>query len=129
MKHKLIALSAVSGAISIILGAIAAHQLKNLLSESSLDAFDKAVKYQMFQSLFLVILGISCNSENHKVIKNVALLAFIGMCLFSLSIYLLSTQVITNINFSWLGPITPLGGLAMIVSWLLFAVKAKQIFK
>jgi uncharacterized membrane protein YgdD (TMEM256/DUF423 family) len=129
MKHKLIALSAVSGAISIILGAIAAHQLKNLLSESSLDAFDKAVKYQMFQSLFLVILGISCNSENHKVIKNVALLAFTGMCLFSLSIYLLSTQVITNINFSWLGPITPLGGLAMIVSWLLFAVKAKQIFK
>jgi uncharacterized membrane protein YgdD (TMEM256/DUF423 family) len=129
MKHKLIALSAISGAISIILGAIAAHQLKNLLSESSLDAFDKAVKYQMFQSLFLVILGISCNSENHKVIKNVALLAFIGMCLFSLSIYLLSTQVITNINFSWLGPITPLGGLAMIVSWLLFAVKAKQIFK
>ncbi|MFN4813370.1 MAG: DUF423 domain-containing protein [Bacteroidota bacterium] len=129
MKHKLIALSAVSGAISIILGAIAAHQLKNLLSESSLDAFDKGVKYQMFQSLFLVILGISCNSENHKVIKNVALLAFTGMCLFSLSIYLLSTQVITNINFSWLGPITPLGGLAMIVSWLLFAVKAKQIFK
>jgi uncharacterized membrane protein YgdD (TMEM256/DUF423 family) len=129
MKHKLIALSAISGAISIILGAIAAHQLKNLLSESSLDAFDKAVKYQMFQSLFLVILGISCNSENHKVIKNVALLAFTGMCLFSLSIYLLSTQVITNINFSWLGPITPLGGLAMIVSWLLFAVKAKQIFK
>jgi uncharacterized membrane protein YgdD (TMEM256/DUF423 family) len=129
MKHKLIALSAISGAISIILGAIAAHQLKNLLSESSLDAFDTAVKYQMFQSLFLVILGISCNSENHKVIKNVALLAFTGMCLFSLSIYLLSTQVITNINFSWLGPITPLGGLAMIVSWLLFAVKAKQIFK
>ena len=129
MKHKLIALSAVSGAISIILGAIAAHHLKNLLSESSLDAFDKGVKYQMFQSLFLVILGISCNSENHKVIKNVALLAFTGMCLFSLSIYLLSTQVITNINFSWLGPITPLGGLAMIVSWLLFAVKAKQIFK
>ena len=129
MKHNLIALSAVSGAISIILGAIAAHQLKNLLSESSLDAFDKAVKYQMFQSLFLVILGISCNSENHKVIKNVALSAFTGMCLFSLSIYLLSTQVITNINFSWLGPITPLGGLAMIVSWLLFAVKAKQIFK
>ncbi|MFY8027723.1 MAG: DUF423 domain-containing protein [Bacteroidia bacterium] len=129
MKHKLIALSAVSGAISIILGAIAAHQLKNLLSESSLDAFDKGVKYQMFQSLFLVILGISCNSENHKVIKNVALLAFTGMCLFSLSIYLLSTQIITNINFSWLGPITPLGGLAMIVSWLFFAVKAKQIFK
>ncbi|MFN7690196.1 MAG: DUF423 domain-containing protein [Bacteroidota bacterium] len=129
MKHKLIALSAVSGAISIILGAIAAHQLKNLLSESSLDAFDKGVKYQMFQSLFLVILGISCNSENHKVIKNVAVLAFTGICLFSLSIYLLSTQVITNINFSWLGPITPLGGLAMIVSWLLFAVKAKQIFK
>lgn len=129
MKHKLIALSAVSGAISIILGAIAAHQLKNFLSESSLDAFDKGVKYQMFQSLFLVILGISCNSENHKAIKNVALLAFTGMCLFSLSIYLLSTQVITNINFSWLGPITPLGGLAMIVSWLFFAVKAKQIFK
>lgn len=129
MKHKLIALSAVSGAISIILGAIAAHQLKNLLSESSLDAFDKGVKYQMFQSLFLMILGISCNSENQKVIKNVSLLAFTGMCLFSLSIYLLSTQVITNINFSWLGPITPLGGLLMIVSWVLLALKAKQIFK
>ena len=129
MKHKLIALSAVSGAISIILGAIAAHQLKNLLSESSLDAFDKGVKYQMFQSLFLMILGISFNSENQKVIKNVALLAFTGMCLFSLSIYLLSTQVITNINFSWLGPITPLGGLLMIVSWVLLALKAKQIFK
>jgi uncharacterized membrane protein YgdD (TMEM256/DUF423 family) len=128
MKHKLIAISSVSGAIAIVLGAIAAHQLKNVLSASSLDAFDKGVKYQMFQSIFLLILGISCSPENQKAIKTIAITAFIGMCFFSISIYLLSTQAISNINFSFLGPITPLGGLAMIVSWLMLAFKAKKIF-
>jgi len=43
MKNKLISIAAISGAITVILGALAAHQLKNLLSQSSLEAFDKGV--------------------------------------------------------------------------------------
>jgi uncharacterized membrane protein YgdD (TMEM256/DUF423 family) len=62
-----------------------------------------------------------------KEIKLIAIFIVVGICLFSFSVYLLSTQSITHINFSFLGPITPLGGLSMITAWVLLAVKSKKI--
>lgn len=128
MKSKLISVAAILGAISVILGALAAHQLKNVLTTASLDAFDKGVRYQMYHSLLLLFMAISCNKENEKVIKSIANLIIVGVILFSFSIYLLSTQSLTHINFSMLGPVTPIGGVCMIAAWIILALKAKKIF-
>ena len=128
MKSKLISTAAILGAMSVILGALAAHQLKNVLTPTSLDAFDKGVRYQIYHSLLLLFIAFSCNKENERVIKPIAILIIIGVVLFSFSIYLLSTQSLSQINFSILGPITPIGGICMISAWILMAIKAKKIF-
>jgi uncharacterized membrane protein YgdD (TMEM256/DUF423 family) len=128
MKYKLIRLAALSGALAVILGALGAHQLKTMLSASSLDSFDKGVKYQMYHTLLLLIMAFSYKPEIEKEIKQIAIFLILGISLFSFSIYLLSTQSITGIDFSFLGPITPLGGLAMITAWLLLAFNAKKLF-
>ena len=128
MKYKLIRLAALSGAVAVILGALGAHQLKTMLSASSLDSFDKGVKYQMYHTLLLLIMAFSYKPEIKKEIKQIAIFLILGISLFSFSIYLLSTQSITGIDFSFLGPITPLGGLAMITAWLLLAFNAKKLF-
>jgi uncharacterized membrane protein YgdD (TMEM256/DUF423 family) len=128
MKQKLIITAALLGAMAVILGALGAHQLKKMLSPDALDAFDKGVRYQMYHTLLLFVIATNCKSDNEKIIKSIALLLILGISLFSFSIYLLSTQSISNINFSFLGPITPLGGLAMISAWIMLAIKAKKIF-
>lgn len=129
MKSKLITISAISGAMAVILGALAAHQLKSLLSAASLDAFDKGVRYQMYHTLLLLLLAFASKPGAEKVIKQIALFLISGICMFSFSIYLLSTQSITHINFSMLGPVTPLGGLCMITGWVLLAMHSKKIIQ
>jgi len=127
MKHKLIVIAALFGALAVILGALGAHQLKTMLSASSLEAFDKGVRYQMYHVLLLLIIAMLYKPSVAKEIKLIAIFIVVGICLFSFSVYLLSTQSITHINFSFLGPITPLGGLSMITAWVLLAVKSKKI--
>ena len=127
MKQKIISIAAISGAISVILGALAAHQLKSVLSESSLDAFDKGVRYQMYHSLFLLFIGLMFKDSTAIEIKRIAYITIAGILLFSFSIYLLSTQSISGLNLSFLGPITPLGGIALITAWIMLAIQAKKI--
>jgi uncharacterized membrane protein YgdD (TMEM256/DUF423 family) len=127
MKQKIISIAAISGAISVILGALAAHQLKSVLSESSLDAFDKGVRYQMYHSLFLLFIGLMYKDSTAIEIKRIAYITIAGILLFSFSIYLLSTQSISGLNLSFLGPITPLGGIALITAWIMLAIQAKKI--
>lgn len=129
MKQKLITLAAVSGAISVILGALGAHQLKNMLNASSLDAFDKGVRYQMYHSLLLLFLALSVNNQNLKIVKRISVFIITGISLFSFSIYLLSTQSISHLNVTFLGPVTPIGGLCMIIGWALLALNANKIYE
>lgn len=128
MKQKLITTAALLGAMAVILGALGAHQLKKMLSPTSLEAFDKGVRYQMYHTLLLLLIAFNCKPDNENVIKKIALFLIIGISFFSFSIYLLSTQSISHLNFSFLGPITPLGGLAMITAWIMLAFNAKKIF-
>jgi uncharacterized membrane protein YgdD (TMEM256/DUF423 family) len=128
MKYKLISIAAIFGALAVILGALGAHQLKNMLSPVSLDAFDKGVKYQMYHSLLLLFLALAYKPNTATILKQIAIFTILGICLFSFSIYLLSTQLISHLNVSFLGPITPIGGLCMIIAWLLLAFKSKKIF-
>jgi uncharacterized membrane protein YgdD (TMEM256/DUF423 family) len=128
MKSKLIVIAAFFGATAVILGALAAHQLKVMLSQASLEAFDKGVRYQMFHSLLLLFVALSYRTEIDKQIKPIAILTIMGICMFSFSIYLLSTQSITQLNVSFLGPITPIGGLCMIGAWVMLAINSKKIF-
>ena len=109
--------------LSVILGAIAAHKLKDLLNQESLKSFETGVKYMMYHGLALIIIS----NSNIQSKNNLLLIFSIGIVLFSFSIFLLSTQSITKINFSFLGPITPIGGLTLIIGWIIFIINSFKV--
>lgn len=116
----LLALGAVSGAISVMLGAFGAHALKTRLSADALSAFQTAVQYQMVHSLALVAVGLWLVRHPEDMLSRYAAFAFcFGILFFSGSLYGLTLG-----GPRLLGPVTPIGGTLFIAGWLLFAIAA-----
>lgn len=116
MNRKIILFAAVLGILAIILGAFGAHALKSQLTENQLTTFETGVRYQMYHAIFLLFLGTtSLVTEKSK--KIILSLVLVGVLLFSGSIFLLATPAVTSVDFGFLGPVTPIGGLLLIVAW------------
>lgn len=127
MKTITLVFGAVYGMLSVILGAFGAHALKKILSVERLESFETGVRYQMYAAFFLLIIGYILKFETSTE-KWTSILMIAGTILFSVSIYFLSMQDYLGVNLKFLGPITPLGGLFMILSWgmlILYFVKNK----
>ncbi|MFP7656168.1 DUF423 domain-containing protein [Chryseobacterium proteolyticum] len=116
MKTITLVFGAVYGMLSVILGAFGAHALKKILSVERLESFETGVRYHMYAAFFLLIIGFILKFETSSE-KWVSILMIAGTMLFSFSIYFLSLQDYLGANLKFLGPITPLGGLLMILSW------------
>jgi len=110
---------------SVILGAFGAHYLKNLLSTEQLSSFQTAIRHQMFHGLSILILSLNNNKFTSKLKISLSLMS-LGIIFFSFSIYLLSLQNTFNLNLSYLGPITPIGGVFLITSWILLLFNIKK---
>ncbi|WNM19886.1 DUF423 domain-containing protein [Flavobacterium capsici] len=104
------------GVTAIILGAFGAHALKEKLSIEQLATFETGVKYQMYHALFLLFLGLQI-TFNEKYKKIIFYSISFGVLFFSGSIYLLATGELLGLELKFLGPITPIGGLFLIVGW------------
>ncbi len=126
MYRKGILLAAFIGLTAIILGAFGAHALKKVLTADQLISFETGVRYQMYYALFLLSVAIipflSKKSKN-----TISWFAVLGILLFSGSIYVLALQNVLGFNAWFLGPVTPVGGVLLIISWaLLFVYSLKQ---
>lgn len=123
-SDKFIKIAIFFGATGIIFGALASHTLPDYISTEKISSFQTGVKYQIFHALFLLIIILNIDKFNQRISNTIKLITS-GILLFSFSIYLLALQEITDVDFSFLGPITPLGGLLLIFGWIsvLFAVK------
>ena len=109
------------GFTAIILGAFAAHGLKELIPMESVKTFETGVRYQMYHALFLLFVG-STSYVTTKSKKLIYYFTMMGWLLFSGSIYGLATNLLTSFDFKTIGFVTPIGGLCLIISWgLLFA--------
>ena len=110
--------ASILGALAVIFGAFGAHALKKLLSEDQLKSFETGVKYQMHHAIVLLLIGFNFNletsSEKYMVYSFIA-----GILLFSFSIYGLVISSAKNKKLTFLGPITPLGGLLLVCGWCL----------
>ncbi len=119
MKHKQLQIWGVLFCGSaVILGAFGAHLLSNLLSVDALQSFEVGVRYQFFHGMALLFLSLTTSPQ--KFINRTALLFIIGTLLFSISIYLLSLSTMygdTGLP-AILGPVTPIGGLMLILGWV-----------
>lgn len=116
MKQIVLLIGTFYGATSVILGAFGAHAFKKILPAEKLLSFETGVKYQMYHALLLVVIGLFLEFQT-GLEKTAAWSLIIGTLLFSLSIYLLSFAEHWGVNLKFLGPITPLGGLFMIIGW------------
>jgi uncharacterized membrane protein YgdD (TMEM256/DUF423 family) len=123
MKNKLISTGIIIIVTSIILGAFGAHALEKVVNEEKLRSFEVGIKYQMYQGLGLLVLASLFNSFSFSL-KLVFRLQLIGIILFSLSIYGLVLTPLIGINLKMLfGPLTPIGGLLMIIGWIILLIK------
>jgi uncharacterized membrane protein YgdD (TMEM256/DUF423 family) len=109
---------------AVILGAFGAHSLKEVLSENQLSSFQTGVRYQFFHGLTILILSFNMNYFTKRLSSIIKIMS-VGIILFSFSIYLLNIQYLIGFSMSYLGPITPIGGLLLITSWigLFFSIK------
>ena len=114
---------ALSGLLSVLIGAFAAHILEASLSPQRTDTLDTAVKYQIFHTLAL--FGIVCVDDKILVLrwkKYAAVFFLLGIILFCGSLYLLIAM-----DSSKLGMITPFGGMAFIAGWaMLFLASIRE---
>lgn len=120
MNRFFIMLGSIFAALSVALGAFGAHGLRGKLSEYHFDIYHTGVEYQMSHALGLILIGIILTyvSKSKLVIASGWLLT-IGIILFSFSLY---TIAFTGI--SKFGMITPFGGVAFVVGWLLLGIGA-----
>lgn len=133
MLRTYLVIASFSMAVAVILGALGAHALADVLSATQLESFKTGVKYHIYHSLAIFIIILI--PDSYLSIKNkslIALLFSLGIFFFSFSIYLLSMRSVLGIEglASYLGPVTPMGGLVLIVAWVILAfsiLKKKNI--
>ena len=116
--------AAASGFLTVLLGAFGAHALKNSLTPAELSIWQTAVHYQMFHTSALLVLGLMPAARQTRTLHLAGWCLGAGILLFSGSLYLL-----TLTGRTWLGAITPLGGLLFLVGWGALACHAGRCWR
>lgn len=117
MNRNILFVGTVLGFLSIVFGAFGAHAFKEYLNESQLVSFETAVRYQMYHALLLIFVG-QMTFLTEKAKKVILYLVILGVLFFSGSIYLLTTSSLTGVDFKFIGPVTPIGGLLLLGAWM-----------
>ena len=111
--------ASILGGSAVIILALAAHSLKNILDLSTIDSISTAAEIQLFHALALLTISMmTFHRENYVIV--IGRLMTIGVLLFSGSIYILAFKSILGLPWlKFFGPVTPLGGVCMIASWFM----------
>lgn len=127
MNKPFIQIAALLGALSVILGAFAAHGLKESVTADALQVFETGVRYQMYHVFALALTGIVFANVKEKLARAAGNLFIAGIILFSGSLYALTFAVNAgNIGLEKIGIITPIGGLCFILGWILLALSLRK---
>lgn len=123
MARFFLMIAAVSGFFAVIVGAFAAHGLKQILAPEMIDVVKTGVQYQMYHALALLLTALWLSHKpDTSGLKAVGLAFILGTLLFSGSLYALALGAPR-----WLGPVTPLGGLCFLLGWLFLLGAAWRI--
>lgn len=119
-----IKLAAVFGAFAVAIGAFGAHGLEAVLIENDrIQTFETGVQYHFYHTLAILLTGIIIALCNDNKFLRYSVFSFMGgIVVFSGSLYILSLT-----NVTWLGAITPIGGTAFILGWILLFVGIGKI--
>lgn len=118
MHKSFMITGALLAALAVGMGAFGAHGLKSQLSVEMMSVYKTAVEYHMYHALGLFLTGLLLKLyPSGNLIIWAAVLMMAGLVLFSGSLYVLSIS-----GLRWLGAITPFGGTAFILAWILITV-------
>ena len=117
MTNLIIAFGAINAFLAVGAGAFGAHGLKNMLTPEYLAVFKTAADYQLIHGVGLILIGILSKDYASPYINASAIFMFIGIVLFSGSLYALTLS-----GTKWLGIITPIGGLCFLIAWFTLAI-------
>ncbi|HXG01682.1 MAG TPA: DUF423 domain-containing protein [Bacteroidota bacterium] len=116
-----VVLGCVSAALGVAAGAFGAHGLRGTLAPDLLAVYETAVRYQMYHALGMLAAGWLGTRFTSRFVAVAGWCFVTGTVLFSGSLY-----VLTLAGVRWLGAVTPFGGLAFIIGWLLLAVGVRK---
>ena len=120
---KLLSIYLFLGLTSVVLGAFAAHSLKGLISTDQINTFQIGVRYQFLHVFAALFAYLYYQKKPVKLIRMACWLFLLGIIFFSGSLYLLACRTVLDIeHWSFLGPLTPLGGFCFITGWLLLFI-------
>jgi len=115
-----IILGAINAFLSVALGAFGAHGLEKMVEPKYLEIWKTGVQYQMYHALGLLAVGILLGKvQESSLLAWSGWLMLIGIIIFAGSLY-----AITLTKISVLGAITPIGGVAFLVAWILLIIAA-----
>lgn len=124
MARLFFAIAALFAAFSVAGGAFGAHALKGKLTDSALASFETGIRYQMFHALaLLIVAALIAQYPEVKSLVTTGWCFIAGIVLFSGSLYGLTLGGVKAF-----GPVTPLGGVALIVGWLVLAWTNRSLF-
>jgi len=119
MPGRWTAIGAINGFLAVALGAFAAHGLKNHVEPAKILIFETGVRFQMYHAFALIAASWVATAKPSRSAGSAIVFFQVGIVFFSGSLYLL-----TFFPWKWLGPITPLGGVCLLIGWALLAVAA-----
>ncbi len=117
-----VCVAAVNGLMAVIAGAFGAHILASRLDAKLLGAFETGAQYQMYHAIALLGVAWMVTERPGRLTAAAGYCMLAGIVLFSGSLYGL-----TLLGWTWLGPVTPLGGVLLMTGWLLLAVAALRL--
>ena len=113
-SNRFAAIGAFLGGLAVILGAFGAHAIKDRVSLADLEVWKTGAHYQLVHAVALLALGLYDKTGRYR---SVCWLWIVGIAIFGGSLYLLA---VTDIKI--LGAITPLGGLCLIIGWIMLGI-------
>lgn len=135
MKNNFIFWGAILGALAVGIGAFGAHALKDwLISIGQAETFQTASKYHFYHSFSIILIGILIQlgdmlsveiptTAKKKSEKSSKFLIWAGnLHLFGIGIFSGTLYLLCFTNIKWLGAITPIGGVLLIVGWVFLAI-------
>lgn len=119
MNRNFLSIAALLGALSVALGAFAAHKLREIASPDAVSVFETGVKYQFYHVFALLVVALLSEKFSNKWMIWAGNCFITGIILFSGSLYLLTAlKIMDNDHLRYVGIATPIGGLFFIAGWL-----------
>lgn len=126
MKEIVMIVGGIYGTLAVIFGAFGAHGLRKILDPEQLKSFETGVKYQMYHALLLILIGVIFPFVGYSQ-NLMGWFIIVGVFFFSFSIYGLVLSSAKGRKMAFLGPVTPLGGLLLVMGWILFTVNIAAV--